>query len=351
MSTKRTSPDKPAPSRRRIEFLDFAKGCAMLGIVLYHYFRGFFPGMGDKIVMAGGAGVHLFLILSGFGLALSSKQLPVSVFYHKRFSRVLIPYFLAITLIFLINLAIPIYPDAGLYAYLGNILLFKMFDESIINSFGGHFWFLSTIIQFYLVYPILNRLLRHVPYSRFVEGSLLISMIYWFMLARMGVEGLRIWNSFFLQYLWEFCGGMVLARLYVETNLAFWKQRPSLLLLTGLGGMGLMAVMALKGGDVGRVFNDIPSAIGYTSLVAFCYALLAAMNRAGSGLRRAMTWIGSISYELYLLHMLVFSLFAWFLAGGNSTSLSLTGRLAALPVALLTAVLFSRLLQFLQRKK
>jgi peptidoglycan/LPS O-acetylase OafA/YrhL len=262
-----------------------------------------------------------------------------------------VPYFLAITVIFLINLAIPLYPDAGLYAYLGNILLFKMFDESIINSFGGHFWFLSTIIQFYLAYPLLDRLLRHRHYSRFVGGGLLISMIYWFMLARMGVEGLRIWNSFFLQYLWEFCGGMVLARLYVEKNISFWKQRPSLLLLTGLGGMGLMGVMALKGGNMGRVFNDIPSAVGYTSLVAFCYALLVSLNRAGSGLRRAMTWTGSISYELYLLHMLVFSLFAWFLAGGEITSLSFTGRIAALPVALLTALLFSHLLKFLQRKK
>jgi len=350
MSTKTASPDKPVPSGR-IEFLDFAKGCAMLGIVLYHYFRGFFPGMGDKIVMAGGAGVHLFLILSGFGLALSGRQLSVSAFYRKRFSRVLVPYFLAITLIFLINLVLPLYPDAGLYAYLGNILFFKMFDESIINSFGGHFWFLSTIIQFYLVYPLLDRLLRRKHYNRFVGIGLLISGTYWIILAGIGVEGLRVWNSFFLQYLWEFCGGMVLARLYVEQNIAFWKQRPAILLLTGMGGMGLMAVMALKGGDVGRVFNDIPSAIGYTSLVAFCYAVLMAINRAGRGLRKILIRIGSISYELYLLHILIFSFFAWFLAGGDIRSLSLAGRLAALPVALCSAVLFNRLLQRLQQRR
>ena len=183
MNTKITSPDRPVRSGR-IEFLDFAKGCAMLSIVLYHYFRGFFPGIGDKIVMAGGAGVHLFLILSGFGLALSGRQLSVSAFYRKRFSRVLVPYFLAITLIFLINLFLPLYPDAGLYAYLGNILFFKMFDESIINSFGGHFWFLSTIIQFYLAYPLLDRQLRRKQYGRFVGISLFISMSFFLVLYR-----------------------------------------------------------------------------------------------------------------------------------------------------------------------
>jgi len=346
MSTQTAFPEKPASSGR-IEFLDFAKGCAMLSIVLYHYFRGFFPGPGDKIVMVGGAGVHLFLILSGFGLALSGKQLPASVFYRKRFSRVLVPYFLAITLIFIINLFIPLYPGAGLYAYLGNIFLFKMFDERIINSFGGHFWFLSTIIQFYLVYPLLGRLLHRKQYNRFVGAGLIISVTYWGILAVMGLEGIRVWNSFFLQYVWEFCGGMVLARLYVEQNIAFWKQRPGILLLLGLGGMGLMAVMALKGGDLGRVFNDIPSAIGYTSLVAFVYWLL----RAGGQGRQVLVWIGSISYELYLLHILVFSFFAWFLSGGNTNTLSLGARLAALPAALLTAFLFNRLLQLLQQKK
>jgi len=330
----------------RIEFLDFAKGCAMLGIVLYHYFRGFFPGMGDKMVMVGGAGVHLFLILSGFGLALSTKQPPApSLFYRKRFSRVLLPYFLAITLIFLINLVIPLYPGAGLYAFLGNILLFKMFDESIINSFGGHFWFLSTIVQCYLVYPLLDRLLRRMGNSWFAITGLAISIIYWILLTLAGVEGLRTWNSFFLQYLWEFCGGMVLARLYVQKNYAFWQQRPTILLLTGIGGMGVMGIMALKGGDAGRIFNDIPSAIGYTSLVAFFYSLLITIGRAGKGLRRGMVYTGSISYELYLLHMLVFSFFAWFLSGGNINTLPLAGRLLAIPVAFVTAILFSRLLK------
>ena len=68
-------PAPAGPASGRIEFLDFAKGCAMLSIVLFHYFRGYFPGLGDKAVMVGGAGVHLFLLLSGFGLALSTQRL------------------------------------------------------------------------------------------------------------------------------------------------------------------------------------------------------------------------------------------------------------------------------------
>ena len=39
-----------------------AKGCDIPGIVLFHYFRGYFAGWADHAVTAGGAGVHLFFI-------------------------------------------------------------------------------------------------------------------------------------------------------------------------------------------------------------------------------------------------------------------------------------------------
>jgi len=338
-------PAPAGPASGRIEFLDFAKGCAMLSIVLFHYFRGYFPGLGDKAVMVGGAGVHLFLLLSGFGLALSTQRLAASFFYRKRFSRILLPYFLVVTLIFALNQFIPLYPGSGLYAWLGHILLFKMFDESIINSFGGHFWFLSTIIQFYLVYPLLDRCLRTMDNNWFALSGLAISMGYWLLLACTGMAGLRVGTSFFLQYLWEFCGGMVLARLFVARDYRFWQQQPIFLLLAGLVGLGLMGAMALKGGTVGKVFNDIPSAIGYTSLVAFLYTVLAPSSQVGTWLRKGLLFTGSISYEIYLTHMLIFSIFSFFMAGGDVNTLSLSGRLAAIPVAFGTATLFNRLLK------
>ena len=41
---------------------------------------------------------------------------------------------------------------------LGNLLLFKMFVPELESSMGGQMWFVSTIIQFYLAWPLIVKL-------------------------------------------------------------------------------------------------------------------------------------------------------------------------------------------------
>jgi len=104
--------------------------------------------------MSGGMGVHLFFVLSGFGLGLSAK-IKATSFYKKRFIKILIPYYIVILIIYAINVIHPVYEDGSLYALCGHLFLYKMFDKNIITSFGYHFWFLSTIIQFYIIFPLI----------------------------------------------------------------------------------------------------------------------------------------------------------------------------------------------------
>ena len=40
----------------------------------------------------------------------------------------------------------------------GNLLLFKMFVPELESSMGGQMWFVSTIIQFYLAWPLIVKL-------------------------------------------------------------------------------------------------------------------------------------------------------------------------------------------------
>lgn len=46
--------------------------------------------------------------------------------------------------------------------------------------------------------------------------SLLVSLIWATIITYLGINDERIWNSFFLQYLWEFVLGMWLAKIYFE---------------------------------------------------------------------------------------------------------------------------------------
>lgn len=321
---------------KKIEFIDFAKGYSIITIVLYHFLSRFsLPAILSKAIMFGGTGAHFFIFLSGFGLALSGKQ-DVLLFYKRRFVKIFIPYFIVISFIYIFNRYVPLYKD-GLYAYCGHIFLFKMFDNSIVGSFGGHLWFVSVIFQFYIIYPFLVRLMHKIGREKFVIMSLAISVLYWCVTYVSGFYTLRIWNSFFLQFLREFSFAMVLAELYVQNKYIFWKQRNFFLLLVAISGIGLYGLLAIKGGKAGRIFNDIPALVGYAS---FCVLLYALMDKTVHFLKSMIIYVGGFSYSLYLTHVFVLDFFTRFFNTGKN----FWGyHFFILIAAILVAIFFSRL--------
>lgn len=119
---------------------------------------------------------------------------------------------------------------------------------------------------------------------------------------------MRPWDSFFLQYLWEFCLGMWIAeRIFKgKFNLVDIKEIKWWWLF--VGGIGLSALMAWNGGWL-KLYNDIPSLIGYLSVVLLIYKIgIKIVNRF-------FEWANSFSYELYLVHSLVFVVVAHYLKG------------------------------------
>ncbi len=291
-------------NKQRIEYIDFAKGFAILSIVIFHFCQPYVSGIWSKSIMIGGMGVHLFFVLSGFGLGLDIK-VKATTFYKKRFIKILIPYYIIILIIYIINLIYPIYKDSGFYALCGHLFFYKMFDESIIGSFGHHFWFLSTIIQFYIIYPVIVAIEQKLGVLGFTATALLISIFYWLTITHFNLAEERMYNSFFLQYLWEFSAGIMLAKYYKDKNKLFWVQNNILLIVIATTGMLTMGLMAIKGGRTGQTFNDIPASIGYASLSAFLFSV---SSKSIPPLKRFLIFVGRLSYELYLIHMIIFIL-------------------------------------------
>jgi peptidoglycan/LPS O-acetylase OafA/YrhL len=323
----------------RVEFIDFGKGLAILTIVVAHYFSPYLSGLLQKALMVGGSGVHLFFVASGFGLALSVRRESVAAFYARRLPHLLMPYYAVVLLSFAINLVHPYFGSEGAYALAGHLLLFKMFDERIVDSFGYQFWFISTIVQFYLMYPVLQRGLEAVGLKGFAGLTLLTSIGYSLFVAFSGFAQLRTVNSFFLQYLWEFGLGMVMASHFTRTGKGWWEQPVGLLIALSVLGLGLMAWMALAGGPIGRVLNDIPASIGYCAFCAFLYQMTA---HHGRFLRRALSGLGRISYELYMLHVLIVLVVTDWLGGANRPgSMLLYSAVLIFPIALAAAKLYA----------
>lgn len=151
---------------------------------------------------------------------------------------------------------------------------------------------------------------------------LVVSLLWSTFVGLLGLEEERPWGSFFLQYLWEFGLGMWIAErctstdgigerlMNIETYKWWW------LILGAAGGMGLSAVMAWNGGFL-KLYNDIPSLVGYLSVALLVY-------KAGiKMISRFFEWASGFSYELYLLHSLVFTVIIYMVADKLATYLVL----------------------------
>ena len=188
---------------------------------------------------------------------------------------------------------------------LGHLFLFKMFVPSLESSFGGQMWFISTIIQFYLAWPLIVYLYRR---GGGVIVSLGISLLWIIITTFTGLYEERIWNSFFLQYLWEFTLGMYLADKYFNNSSFIKLPSKRKLLLFMVIGLGISGACGLLGGYY-KSFNDIPSMIGYMSMALLIYKFRIPY------LSTFFEYTNKVSYEWYLLHILVFGAYHRFCGG------------------------------------
>jgi len=141
---------------------------------------------------------------------------------------------------------------------------------------------------------------------------LVVSLIWSTIVGILGLEEERPWGSFFLQYLWEFGLGMWIAErcmmadgkgeklMEIQTYKWWW------LILGAAGGLGMSAFMAWNGGIL-KLYNDIPSLVGYISVALLIYKIGVKV------VNRFFEWANSFSYELYLVHSLVFTVVAYLL--------------------------------------
>lgn len=325
----------------RLNYIDFAKGYAMLAILIFHGLNSLeLPSVVAKVSAFGGAGVHLFIFLSGFGLGYSNKELSLAGFYQRRLVKIWVPYVLALTLSMWAAFAWNIFPDRW-EAWLAGVGLYQMFSGRWIETLGGHFWFISTIIQFYLIYPLLVRFQKKSHSSAaFLIGCLLASMAWWIAISLLGKAELRHWNSFFLQFLWEFALGMSIAKWHKAGRGALivenWWRADRWWAWTGLGivACGVMLGIVLAFGPIGRVFNDVPAFIGFTSLSVAVYLI-------GGFPRSLFQWLGTFSFSLYLIHILILEMLSGGL-GHYGIKFSLIWMPAFIGAALLAGIVFEK---------
>ena len=306
----------------RIKPIDGLRTFAAFGVVWIHawsYFGNpslniFSIDLYQSVAILGN-GVDFFFVISGFCMYLMTyNKLFISASYlhflYKRLLRIAPAFYLA-ALVYALLIKIN---DPG-FSFGYNVFFHLLFLNNVVtgNSISGPFWSIGTEWHFYLILPVFVFLSYKYSLVKAVFICSIASLVF-FAIVNMGYLSKGWWETQVLVRFPEFSVGIIAAWCFIN------KYRlPSHL----KGGKGLL--LALVSMYFGRLMKFTP-VVNYAGEVGFILETLAdSIMTAGFGLLmfhlitepgrlakwlsgNIITWLGRISFSIYLWHSLVFIL-------------------------------------------
>ena len=298
--------------------LDGLRFYAFLGVFICHtlpfdgaFYRRFHlpvPWLWGAIAKSGAAGVDLFFALSAFlitSILLREREetggISLRRFYLRRILRIWPLYFLLIAVGVVLahtmaKQSLPWYYVAGYLLFVGN-WVHAVFGRP--ESICSPLWTVSIEEQFYLIWPLLMKMLR--------RRGMIVAAIVTFLLATVCRLGFMLagWSGGFIYYgSVSRCDSLALGILLAlfADRLPRLTRRVRWLLLAG-GLLGWVASSAWLNEQPGPV--DIRMVLGRLIVSLAAGAILYACLHSHSKLVRG-EWVvrlGKISYGLYMLHL------------------------------------------------
>lgn len=140
---------------------------SILGVICYHLCL---HGIHIGRLNVGYAGVDVFMLLSGYGIAKSLAHNSIKQFYIHRLRRILPLWIVMISSVCIINLILGV-GNLGLDIFLLNITSLSFYyNPDLLPE-----WYLSTLLLFYAVSPLLKMLLEKGSWGLVI----LISLVVW----------------------------------------------------------------------------------------------------------------------------------------------------------------------------
>jgi len=283
--------------KQESHFLDHSqttqlKGLAILLVVVGH----FWVHVSNKpaIPVLGDYSVSLFLLLSGFGLTMSSKKRKTSFidFFSHRLRKVIFPYWI----ITIIIIAMDFYLLNKTYSL--KTILFTLIGINFDLS-SRHLdyvrWFITLLLFYYLAFYITERY-----FSNIVANILLFFISFLLVALRL----VRILPFGEINQLVAFPIGSFLA-LHLNFFSQFVKDRYLRLIIGGTVLIILLSFTILLTDNNHNLLSKIINFLARNSLgIVFCLFSIICVRIIGtfSYLSKFLIFCGTISYELYLIH-------------------------------------------------
>ena len=304
----------------RIKPIDGLRALAAFGVVWIHswiYFGNpsmkFFSIDFYQLITILGNGVDFFFVISGFCLYLMTRKKKFTFkvylyFLYKRFLRIA-PAFYCAVLVY----ALLVKMGTPEFAFGYNVFFHLIFLNNIVtgNSICVPFWSIGTEWHFYLVLPVFVFLSYRFSIIKAVSFCS-IACLALFAIVNMGYLSYSWWESQILVRFPEFAVGIIAAWCFIKNYRLPGSLR---------GGKGLLFAIVIM--YFGRLMKFTP-VVNYVGEAGFVSKTLAdTIMTAGFGLLlfhvitepgrfsnwlsgNIITWLGRISFSIYLWHSLVF---------------------------------------------
>jgi peptidoglycan/LPS O-acetylase OafA/YrhL len=297
-----------------LTWMDMLRGIAIIGVifdnwtaymefattpVLLHSFA-------TTFAFVVGPFVHLFFILSGFGLTVAYYRESRASWSWKRWAwrritKILIPYAIFVVFSFLMGIVgMHFYSSVDVRFSWGSLIAYLTFTRNFYPPswvWNWSFWFMPLIIGLYICFPVLVKILKKwgpwalLLISAFITyGTLTVVVLYGV------IHGHQA--DLFTFWMIQFSFGMVLAHLRETTPQELSRLLGLKAFITGVGL--LIFSLALRTyGPVGQAYNDLFTSVGiFLVFLNLCWKTRAKVRT----IVRPLTYFSGKSYLMYLIH-------------------------------------------------
>ncbi len=288
--------------KRPIELSDISRyrgelmGLAMLFVMLFHVWM---PRSNPMygLVRCGNVGVDIFLLLSGVGLWYSWTKTPSAKhFFRRRLLRIYPAWVVMAALFYIPNYLNT--PGGGYSPDIPNLIANILVGWSFWRVDDLTFWFVPAIMALYVIAPAYMKLIIKHPAYRWtpVVAMVLAVMVQYYPPVHQAVGHLEIFFSRVPIFL-------------IGVNLGAWVKEgrtldgQALWLVIAAFVMSLAMCVEFEESWRGRFPLFIERMVYIPLTLSMVVLLNLALRKTPQTVRRALAFIGTISLELYLIHI------------------------------------------------
>lgn len=305
--------------KKRIFYQDAIRVLAMLAVVFFHFqteLGMFYPdlmgaplsGLMFRGYYLGAFGVSLFFVVSGSSLMIGRRKEPLGEYYRKRFLAIYPKFWIAWIAAWAFSILV-----LGAWPRFCSVEKWKLvlsvlgMDGYLLCYSPNYYivgeWFLGCIILLYLIFPLFHWAVERKPYM-----TAALTTVAWLVLNAVYHGTMDVSVAFFMRA-FEFMAGMYLMR--------YCKKIPAPAAFAGLVVAVLGMLLPI---EWGRFYLIRYALIGIGVYMFLRWAFQSFVDdrpdtKIPNWILRAVSWLSGISYEVFLVHHILFSTIFGYLSG------------------------------------